>query len=105
MFETIEFPRPELSSEQIIEQAKDAVVCFDDNGRFSTTMSGKSQPALGSYTILADGKTMVQVSDSANDQSDIDSETDNEEKAEIVLLDDKRLSLKGDFGTMHFKRK
>lgn len=94
----IEFNTQNDFSEDFNQQAQNSVVCFNSDGKFTTTKAGNSAvPINGSYKILDDGKTVTQKKALADESV--------EEDAEIEFLDDKHLIFKIEFGSMYFDRK
>lgn len=99
VLKNVEFVSKNEFSEQILQQARNSVVCFDASGKFTTTLGTAGLPPVtGSYQISADGKTMVQKKDNP-EEGEVD------EDSEIAMLDDKQLVFKLSFGTIYMDRK
>lgn len=98
IFKEMKFSEEEDFYEELINNAKKTVVCFNSNGKFTSSKDETSSKTItGSYKILEDGKTLFQKRDISNEDVD--------ENAEIEFLDDKLLIFKLEFGTMSFERK
>lgn len=102
IFKKIEFKTQNDFSDEVAKEAKNSVVCFTPDGKFSTTMAEVgSEPMVGSYKVSADGKTMSQKKDSSGEEGF----GSIEEDAEIEFVDDKQLIFKFGLGTIYFDRK
>lgn len=97
-FKTFEFVNPNEFSKEIIQEAKKTEVCFDTNGKFTSTKSGANTVTItGVYSLSADGKILSQKRDISPDGID--------EDAEIVVLDTENLIFKLEIGKMYLERK
>lgn len=84
------------NSLEIIKEAINTEVCFDNKGNFTTTKAKDKTTAHGTFKLSEDGKTLFQSAN--NDSNDID------ENAEIEVLNEKTLILKSDYFTMSFEK-
>jgi hypothetical protein len=91
-------PEVEANDPEMIEAARNSVVCFDATGKFTMDRPGGIEPQMsGTYKISPDGKTMTQGRDIQDHGVDQD--------GEIVTLDDKHFVVKTEMVTMYFERK
>lgn len=98
VLKSMNYSKPLPDNLKISKEAMNSNVCFDANGKFITELGGENPLTVkGKYNLSADGKTLSQ-SREVKDQ-DID------EQAEITQLDEKKLALTLEFGTMIFERK
>ena len=94
----MEFTEAKPDDVNLSEEAMNSYVCFEKDGTFITRLGGQETNVVkGSYQLSADGKNLSQ-------SRDIDDEG-NDEEAEIMVLNDKKLELKHEFGTMYFEKK
>jgi len=97
LLKKIEFNANYDFAEELLDESKNSIVCFDSNGKFKTTKPESSLvTTTGSYKILLNGKKITQSRDLSDENE--------EEDAEITLLDDKQLVLKLEIGYMYFER-
>ncbi|WP_284651424.1 hypothetical protein [Flavobacterium terrisoli] len=102
VFKKIEFKNPKDIPADMVDEAQNSVVCFDSDGKFTTTLAQVGAvPIHGHYEISADGKTLTQKQDSSGEEGF----ESIEEDAEIELLDDQQLIFKFGLGTIYFDRK
>nr|WP_294778002.1 hypothetical protein [uncultured Flavobacterium sp.] len=73
-------------------------VCFETEGKYTTTMVGSTEVMTGTYQISEDGKTITQ-------QRDIQEEGTIDEDASIEFPDDNKIILKLEFAQLFFERK
>ena len=95
-FKKIEFFEESEFNYQSNIEAKNTVVCFDENGTFTNKKIGVDEVISGSYSLSADGKTLFQKSDADEFESDTD--------ATIKKLDANFLVLETEFGILYFDR-
>ncbi|MGV9004657.1 hypothetical protein [Flavobacterium sp.] len=98
VLKSMEYSKPLPDKLKLSDDAMNSTVCFDADGKFITQLGGENPLTVkGNYTLSADGKILSQ-SREVKDQ-------DVDEEAEITQLDEKKLAMKLEFGTMIFERK
>ena len=94
----MEFAEAKPDDANLSAEAMNSYVCFEKDGTFITRLGGQETNVVkGNYQLSADGKNLSQ-------SRDVD-DAGNDEEAEIMVLNDKKLALKHEFGTMYFERK
>lgn len=94
----MEFADPKMKQADLEKEAKNAVICFSAEGKFTTTKPSNAQsPITGTYQISADGKTLIEARDKNDEGVD--------DNATIALLNEHELVLETEFGKMYFGRK
>lgn len=94
-----EFLQSRNDSMNIINSSKGYIICFEANGKFVTkqkTGNGEKVIGDGTYNMEADGKTLNQKRNGADEGED--------EPAEIVRLTDRELAMKVDGMVMHLEK-
>lgn len=85
------------NSSELIKDVINTEICFDSKGNFTTKKVKEKSIVYGKFNLSEDGKTLFQSSHIENN--------DLEENAEIEVLNEKTLTLKGDYFTMIFEKK
>lgn len=78
--------------------ADSITVCFEANGKYTSTMANNTAPITGQYQISEDGKTITQ-------QRDVQEEYSVDEDATIEFTTDNKVILKMEFAHLYFERK
>lgn len=73
-------------------------VCFETDGKYTTTTANSSEIITGKYQISEDGNTITQ-------QRDLQEEGSFDEDATIAFPDDKTIILTLEFASLYFERK
>lgn len=95
-FKRIEFFEQNDFNQELLLEAKNTLVCFDEKGKFTNRKSNAKDEIRGIYSLSADGKTLFQ-------KGDFD-EYDTNISAVINKLDPNYLVLEIEFGVMYFER-
>ncbi len=78
--------------------ADSITVCFEANGKYTSTMANNTAPITGQYQISADGKTITQ-------QRDVQEENTFDEDAAIEFTNENSVILKLEYAHLYFERK
>jgi hypothetical protein len=78
--------------------ADSITVCFEANGKYTSTMTNNTAPITGQYQISADGKTITQ-------QRDVQEENTFDEDASIEFPNENSIILKLEYAHLYFERK
>jgi hypothetical protein len=82
---------------ELINNALNTLICFNTEGKFTTTKAGETSVVNGKFKVSEDGKTLHQSRDLKDEG--------NDEDGQIVLIDEKQLIFKTDYVTLIFDRK
>ena len=98
VLKSMNYSKPLPDKLKLSKEAMNSTVCFDVDGKFITELGGENPLTVkGNYNLSVDGKTLSQ-SREVKDH-------DTDEEAEITQLDEKKLALTLEFGTMIFEKK
>jgi hypothetical protein len=93
----MEFTQKVENPTELINNALNTLICFNTEGKFTTTKAGETSVVTGKFKVSEDGKTLHQTRD-VQDEG-------NDEDGQIVLIDEKQLIFKTDYVTLIFDRK
>jgi hypothetical protein len=92
-----EFKTKTENSSELIKDVINTEICFDSKGNFTTKKVKEKSIVYGKFNLSEDGKTLFQSSHIENN--------DLEEIAEIEVLNEKTLIIKGYYFTLIFEKK
>lgn len=98
VFKKIEYPSNIDAPKDGAPSPNSVTVCFETEGKYSTSVVGSTEVITGKYQLSEDGKTITQ-------QRDFQEEGTIDEDASIEFPDNKTIILKLEFASLYFERK
>ncbi len=98
VFKKIEYPSNLDVPKDGIPAPNSVTVCFETDGKYTTTTTNSYEIMTGKYQISEDGNTITQ-------QRDLQEEGTIDEDATIAFPNDNTIILKLEFASLYFERK